>query len=164
VHILHKLCTHYFFIVKLSILLNNSSLNSFSPSVRQPPDHPRHGLAAPRGLTPQQAPPTLAARLGPPPSAACPAFPGSPPTPPFVEILGAGSTPTLPSRLSSFFPLKFQFFYGWSHWWCYQKVTGGGAVAGNNRDEDVLETGAERQLVQQRRKWIWECDSINKMD
>jgi hypothetical protein len=37
-------------------------------------------------------------------------------------------------------------------------------MAGNNRDEDVLETGAERQLTQQRRKLIWECDSINKMN
>jgi hypothetical protein len=39
----------------------------------------RARVAAPRGLTPQQAPPTLAACPGPPPSAARPAFPGSPP-------------------------------------------------------------------------------------
>jgi hypothetical protein len=94
-HILHKLCTHYFFNVKLYVLLNNSSLNSFSPGVRQPPDLPWRGPTALRRLTPQQAPPTLAARSGPPPPADRPAFPGSPPAPSFVR------TPTLSTSASS---------------------------------------------------------------
>ncbi|GJN25091.1 hypothetical protein PR202_gb12878 [Eleusine coracana subsp. coracana] len=49
---------------------------------------------APRGLTPQTAPPAFAVRPGPPPPpAARPAFPGSPPAPPFVRALTAGATP-----------------------------------------------------------------------
>jgi protein transport protein SEC24 len=46
-----------------------------------------------RGAAP---PPTLAVRLGPPPSAARPAFPSSPPTPPFVWAPTPSTSTSLP--------------------------------------------------------------------
>ncbi|KAJ1256697.1 hypothetical protein BS78_K333200 [Paspalum vaginatum] len=54
---------------------------------------------APRGLTPQQAPPAFAARPGPPPpgsAVARPTFPGSPPAPPFVRAPTAAASAAPP--------------------------------------------------------------------